>query len=94
MRTLVVMVIGVALAFAFDTIAAVLNKRGAARTLDGGRLFIWIWLGIMLADFYVGVSAGNTVSLELGVHALLFALPAGVGWLLSRRRRAQHPVRD
>jgi len=94
MRTLLMTVIGVALAFAFDAVAVLLNKRGAARALDGGQLFIWLWLGIMIADFFVGVSEGNTVTLELGVHALLFAVPAGVAWLLSRRHRARRPVPD
>jgi hypothetical protein len=87
MRTLLMLAVGVALAVAFDALAAVLTKRGAARALDGGRLFIWIWLGVMVADFYGGVAAGNTVLLELGVHALLFAVPAGAAWLLWRRRR-------
>ncbi len=88
MRTLLMMVVGVALAVAFDVVAAWLNKRGAGRALDGARLFIWTWLGIMIVDFYIGVSEGNTVLLELGVHALLFAVPAGAAWLLLRRRRA------
>ncbi|HEX8012699.1 MAG TPA: hypothetical protein VF814_17480 [Casimicrobiaceae bacterium] len=88
MRTLLMTVVGVALAVAFDAVAAWLNKRGAARVLDGGLLFIWIWLGIMIVDFYVGVSEGNPVTLEFGVHALIFFVPAGVAWLLWRRRRA------
>ena len=92
MRTLLMMVVGVALAVAFDAVAALLNKRSPGLALDGGRLFIWTWLGIMIVDFYIGVSEGNTVLLELGVHALLFAVPAAVAWWLSRRRRTTSPA--
>src|SRR5712691_69663 len=92
MRTLLMMVVGVALAVAFDAIVAWLNKRGAGRAIDGARLFIWTWLGIMIVDFYIGVSEGNTVLLELGGHALLLAVPAGAAWWLSRRRRTTSPT--
>ncbi len=94
MRTVLMTVIGVALAFAFDALAAALKRRGAARALDGGMLFVWIWLGIMIADFYLGVSEGNALPFEIAVHAFLFAVPAGVGWYLSRRRRAPAEITD
>ena len=80
MRTAVMILVGVAL--------AALKQRGHAREVDAGHLFIFTWLGIMAVDFYVGVSEGNAVPLELGIHALLFAVPAGLAWWLSRRRRS------
>jgi hypothetical protein len=40
-------------------------------------------------DFYAGVSEGNSIPLELGVHSLLFAVPAGAAWWLSRRHRVR-----
>ena len=88
MRTAVMMLVGVALAALFDFVVAALKQRGHAREVDAGRLFIFTWLGIMAVDFYVGVSEGNAVPLELGIHALLFAVPAGLAWWLSRRRRS------
>jgi hypothetical protein len=87
MRTAAMILVGVVLAIVFDLVVSWLKRRGRARETDGGRLFILIWLGIMAVDFYAGVSEGNSVSLEIGVHALLFAVPAGAAWWLSRRRR-------
>jgi hypothetical protein len=88
MRTLLMTVIGVAFAVAFDIVVAALHQRGKSRGNDGARLFIWIWLAITIADFWVGVEEGHAVSLELGVHALIFIVPAGAAWYLSRRRQA------
>ena len=89
MRTAAMIVIGVVLAIVFDLVVSWLKRTGRARQSDSGRLFILIWLGIMVVDFYAGVSEGNSVALELGVHALVFALPAGAAWWLSRRRQAR-----
>ena len=86
MRTLIVIVIGVVLAFAFDAIAAAINKRRVAHGIDGGWLFIWAWLLISVADFGVGVATGHPVLAEVAIHALIFIVPAGVAWYLSRRR--------
>jgi len=81
---------GVVLALAFDVVMAALHQRGIGRSsADGGGTFIWIWLAVVAVDFWVGVDAGNAVSLELGVHLLIFALPAGLAWYLSRRRHAR-----
>jgi hypothetical protein len=82
------MVIGIALAVAFDAVAAILNRRSAARAIDGARLFILIWGGIVAVDFGFGVAAGYSVSFELLVHIAIFALPAAAVWYLARRRRA------
>ena len=86
MRTAAMIAVGVVLAIAFDLIVAALKARGRARETDASRLFMIIWLGIMVVDAYTGVSEGNSLALELGVHALQFAVPAGVAWWLSRRR--------
>ena len=86
MRSFIVIVIGVALAFAFDAIAAAVNSRRVTRGLDGGWLFIWAWLLIAVADFGVGVVTGHPVFAEVAIHALIFLVPAAVAWYLSRRR--------
>ena len=88
MRTLLMTVIGVAFAVAFDVVVAMLHQRGKSRATDSARLFIWIWLAITIVDFWVGVEEGHGVLLELGVHALIFIAPAAAAWYLSRRRRA------
>jgi len=88
MRTLLMTVIGLALAVAFDVVLEMLCRRGKNRSADGARLFIWIWLAITVVDFWVGVEEGHEVSLELGVHALIFIVPAAAAWYLSRQRRA------
>jgi hypothetical protein len=89
MRTAAMIVVGVVLAIAFDLVVSALKRRGRARETDGGHLFILIWLGVMVVDFYAGVSEGNSIPLELGVHSLLFAVPAGAAWWLSRRHRVR-----
>jgi hypothetical protein len=88
MRTLLMTVIGLALAVAFDVVLEMLRRRGKSRGADGAQLFIWIWLAITIVDFWVGVEEGHGVLLELGVHAVIFIVPAGAAWYLSRRRQA------
>ena len=93
MRTLLMIVMGIALAVAFDAIAVILSRRGA-RAIDGARLFVSIWLGIVVVDFGFGVAAGYSVVLELAVHALIFVAPAGFALFLARRRGAQPDAPD
>ena len=88
MRTLLMTVIGIALAVAFAVVFEMLHRRGKSRDADGARLFILIWLAITVVDFWIGVEEGHALSLELGVHAVIFIVPAAVAWYLSRRRRA------
>ena len=88
MRTLLMTVIGIAFAVTFDVVFEILRRRGKSRGADSARLFILIWLAITVVDFWVGVEEGHAVSLELGVHAVIFIVPAAVVWYLSRRRRA------
>jgi len=94
MRTLLMTVIGVAFAVAFDGVVAVLQQRDKSRTAGGAQLFIWIWLAITIVDFWVGVEEGHGVLLELGVHALIFVVPAAAAWYLSRRRQGSTVKRD
>ena len=88
MRTTLIIALGVALAAAFDFLAAALSaRRVGVRSIDGGRIFMWGWLAFTLVDFVVGVMAGHGAMLELAIHALVFAVPATAAWYLSRRRR-------
>jgi hypothetical protein len=88
MRTLLMIVVGIALAVAFDATAVILKRRGSTRTFDGARLFMLIWAGIVVVDFGYGVAAGYSALFEFAVHTLIFAVPAGVAWYLRRRRPA------
>jgi hypothetical protein len=88
MRTLLMIVVGVALAVALDAVAAILQRRGSPRAFGASRLFVLIWLGIVVVDFGFGVAAGYSPALELAVHALIFAVPAAAAWILGRRRRS------
>ena len=87
-RTTIVIAIGVALAVAFHFAAAALARRRAGRSPGGAHVFLWAWLAFSLADFGIGVAAGHGAALELAIHALVFAAPAGVAILLARRRGA------
>jgi|KBSMisStaDraftv2_1062788.scaffolds.fasta_scaffold41706_3 hypothetical protein len=87
MRTTLIIALGVALAAAFDFLAAALSaRRVGPRRIDGGGIFIWTWLAFTLVDFVIGVMAGHGALLEVAIHALIFAVPAAVAWFLSRRR--------
>lgn len=87
MRTLLMIATGLALAFVFHLAGAALRRRGSGGEADGAGLFIAIWLAVASVDFWVGVDAGNGMALELGVHLLIFALPAALAWYLARRHR-------
>jgi hypothetical protein len=91
MRTLLVILIGIAALFVIIAIAAALNKGRSGRPIDGATVFVWLWLVFAIVDCYVGVSAGHGLALELAIHALVFAVPAALAWHLSRRQRAVHP---
>lgn len=92
MRTLIVIIIGIAVLFVFIALAAALSKRRAGNPLDGAMIFVWAWLVFAFIDCCLGVSAGHGLAMELMIHALLFALPAGLAWYLSRQHRSTHPL--
>jgi CDP-diglyceride synthetase len=94
MRTAIAILIGVVLVLAFRTVTASINKRRAAPATDGARWFVWLWLAATVVDFLVGVNAGHGVVLELGVHALIFAVPAALAWYLRSRRTATQGATD
>jgi hypothetical protein len=91
LRTLLVILIGISVLFVCIAVASALNKGRASRPIDGAMIFVWLWLGFVIVDCYVGVRAGHGLALELALHALAFALPAGLAWYLSRRHRTTRP---
>lgn len=86
MHTLTLTVLGFVLLFVFVFIANSIKRRKGKPAAGGARLFIWFWLVVSLIDFYVGVFVANhPVMMEVGVHIIIFGLPAGLAWYLSRR---------
>jgi hypothetical protein len=91
MHTLRITVSGLVLLSVFVFVAAQINQRKDRMPVDGAYLFIWVWLAASIVNFSVGVFvAGYSVLTELAVHVVVFGVPAGVAWFLSRRFR-KHP---
>ena len=89
MHTLRLTLTGLILLSVFVFVAAQINQRKGRTAVDGAWIFIWVWLVVSTLNFFVGVFvAGYSVAMEVGVHVVVFGLPAGVAWYLSRRRRA------
>jgi hypothetical protein len=88
LRTLIVIVIGIALLFVLIAIAAALSNRRIRGPFDGAMIFVWLWLAFVIVDGYVGVRGGHGLLMEIAIHALVFALPAGLAWYLSRQHRS------
>jgi hypothetical protein len=90
MHMLTVTLIGLLLVLAFVLVARSINKRKNRQAVDGARIFIWFWLAVSMVDFCVGVFVANyPVATEIGVHIVVFGLPAGVAWYLSRKFRSK-----
>ena len=91
MHTLRITVIGLILLSLFVFVAAQTNQRKTRPAINGAYLFIRVWLAASVVNFCVGVFvAGYSVLTELAVHVVVFGVPAGVAWFLSRRFR-KHP---
>lgn len=89
MRTLALTSLGLVLLLAFVAIAATLKKGHGPPAFNAPRAFIFLWLGISAAHFYIGVfREGYPIGMELAVHAIIFGVPAAVAWYLLRRSRA------
>lgn len=81
MRTLIVIAIGLALSLAFVFGANAVKQSKAA----GAYAFIGVWLIFCIVDFCIGVfRAGYSPKDELGIHLVIFAIPAVVAYYFSR----------
>jgi len=86
MHTLRLTMIGLVLMSVFVFVAAQINRRKNKRAVDGARIFIWLWLVVFVVNFSLGVFVANySIATELAVHVVVFGLPAGVAWYLSRK---------
>ncbi len=81
MRTLVLVAIGMLLAYGALRLAPAARRRLAA----GG--FALAWLLVVLWNLRTGLAHGYTLQEELPIHALLFAVPVALAaWLAFRAR--------
>ena len=80
MRTLVTVSIGLAFSVLFVFLSGAFGKG----KLLGVALFLVGWLVFCVVDFLMGVKAGYSPVDELGIHILLFTLPAIGTWLAAR----------
>ncbi|MCI0391733.1 MAG: hypothetical protein MOB07_23565 [Acidobacteria bacterium] len=85
MRTLIVITIGLILSVIFVFGASFINKSRGEQFINGAYVFIGLWLIICIVDFYFGVKAGYSALEELGIHLVVFGVPAAVAFLLSRK---------
>lgn len=80
MRTLVVLVVGIVLSLIF-----VYGAGALGRTKNIGALaFVILWLIFCVFDFRNGVNAGYSPKDELGIHLVIFILPALASWAATR----------
>lgn len=87
MHTLRMTVIGLVLLGLFVLAARLLNRNGG-RQVDGAWIFIWVWLAVAIANLLVGVfAAGIPLQTEILVLVVVFGVPAGVAWYLSKHFR-------
>jgi cell shape-determining protein MreD len=80
MRTVIAITIGLVLAFGFVFASNLLGKS----KITGAILFLCLWLIFCGVDYSNGVKAGYSAVDELGIHILVFALPAIGAWLTAR----------
>ena len=80
MRTLLVLAIGLAGSFGVVYLTKVLGKG----TVTGAITFLGLWLVFCIFDYMAGVRAGYSPLEELGIHLVLFTIPAFGGWFAAR----------
>lgn len=82
---------GVAGLLVFTFIAHAANRHRDKDFVNGGRLFVWIWLLVCVTNFVEGVfRAGVSPLAALGVFVVTFGLPAVLALLIAgslRRHR-------
>jgi len=85
MRTLIVIIIGLALAGVFVFGTNFINKGRTAPVINGSYWFIALWLIFCVVDFYIGVfRAGYSAKDEFVIHLIVFGVPAVAAWFLPR----------
>jgi hypothetical protein len=90
MHSLTLVLTGLIMLAGFVLIANFINRGRSGRPIDGAFWFIWAWLAASLLNFYIGVSvAGYSMAAEIPFLIIVFGVPAGAAWYLSRRFKAK-----
>lgn len=79
MRTLVLILIGLVV------LALMTALSRPARRPQVALVFVGLWLVACAINLAVGLSHGYTLGEELGIHLLLFGVPAAAAWFVRRR---------
>jgi hypothetical protein len=79
-RTLIVLLIGLALSVGMVYAGKALGRG----TVNGALLFIGLWMIFTVIDYYAGVNSGYSALEELGIHLVVFIVPAVGAWLAAR----------
>jgi hypothetical protein len=74
MRTLIIILVGLAIA------AAVLRFAPAAHRVLAGGVFTAAWLVVTIVNLRTGLSHGYSLAEELPIHAVLFGVPVVAAW--------------
>lgn len=74
MRTLIFVVVGMALA------AALLRWTPVAHRTLAASGFTLVWLAVSAWNLRTGMSHGYTLAQELPIHLVLFGVPAALAW--------------
>jgi hypothetical protein len=90
MHTAMVLLAGFALLGSGLVIARIIGKGDAPTMVSAARAFIPVWFVAALLNLWMGVTrAGYSLAAEAPIFAIVFALPAGVAFLLWRHFAAQ-----
>jgi hypothetical protein len=79
MRTLVLILIGLVM------LALMTGLSRPARRPLVALVFIGVWLLACAVNLAIGLSHGYSLAEELGIHLVLFGVPAAAAWLVRRR---------
>lgn len=86
MRTVLLILGGLALLGLCLLAARLIGGTTTAATVTAAKVFIPIWFVVALVNMWVGVSrAGYSVAEELPIFLVIFAIPAAVALLIWRK---------
>lgn len=84
MHTLMVIGGGLVLLAAFVVAGRIIGDPEGGAMAQFARYFILLWFAAAALNMYVGVTrAGYSVAQETPIFLAVFAVPAGIAWLLS-----------
>lgn len=85
MRTILILLVGIVAVWLLARYGPNARRRSVAV------IFALVWLGACAWNLSIGLSHGYALSEELGIHAVLFGIPAGMAWWYLWRRAPNLP---